>query len=89
MSAVTTGLLDEELEVFVEDDFVEDDFVEVEDCELLDEELEEAEVVSDELDDDEETEGEFDELDELLSTGVLTLDEVLWFPSLMGGLEVF
>ena len=86
MSAVTTGLLDEELEVFVEDDFVEDDFVEVEDCELLDEELEEAEVVSDKLDDDEETEGE---LDELLSTGVLTLDEVLWFPSLMGGLEVF
>lgn len=87
MSAVTTGLLDEELEVFVEDDFVE-----VEDCELLDEELEEAEVVSDELDDDEETEGELDELDELdelLSTGVLTLDEVLWFPSLMGGLEVF
>lgn len=67
-------------------DFVEDVFVEDEDFELLDEELEEAEDVSAELDEDEEAEDELDELDELdmldeleelLSTGVLTLDEVL------------
>ena len=99
---VTAGLLDEldedlELVDLLDEDFEEDDDLEL--LDLLDEELLEEEVssvldeaeedVSVELDDDDETTAELselDELDELLSTGVITLDEVLWDSPPIGGL---
>lgn len=99
---VIAGLLDEldedlELVDLLDEDFEEDDDLEL--LDLLDEELLEEEVssvldeaeeeVSVELDDDDETTAELselDELDELLSTGVITLDEVLWDSPPIGGL---
>lgn len=94
--------LDEDLELvdLLDEDFEEDDDLEL--LDLLDEELLEEEVssvldeaeedVSVELDDDDETTAELSELDELdelselLSTGVITLDEVLWDSPPIGGL---
>ena len=99
---VIAGLLDEldedlELVDLLDEDFEEDDDLEL--LDLLDEELLEEEVssvldeaeeeVSVELDDDDETTAELSELEELselLSTGVITLDEVLWDSPPIGGL---